>query len=35
MDNEGVGYADYLNYFSKKNTSIVNYQLSIVHYEIK
>ena len=31
MDNEGVAKGDYLNHFSQKNTSIVNYQLSIVH----
>ena len=34
MDNEGVGYADYLNHFAEQNTFIVNYQLSIVHYPL-
>ena len=31
MDNEGMRFAHDFNYFSYKNTIIVNYQLSIVH----
>ena len=32
MDNKGVRFADYFNHFAEQNTTIVNCQLSIVHF---
>jgi len=34
MHNQGVAYGNYLNHFSKKNTTIMHYELCIMHFQI-
>ena len=34
MQNKGVAYGDYLNHFSKKNTTILHSAFSILHSRV-